>query len=314
MVWKDLLQTNDETIVAPWIGGRLLHAGERAWTIEGELPPEQGWYMFRAKGRKARSSGPTEPGSELLRNVVRGYLIGDRLVPDGARVDVDPSKIIRSAERVFLIEPGLDRFARVSAGRSYENGPLIFEGQQMPLGPEGDVLNAYLDRAPSLDHLRGVTPALDAAFRMETWKRDEAERRRREIEERRREEEAQRALEAQRQEILASLGDARGRRAMAAYDFAEAARAALAVGGAVYLDHRNSIRRGEMVVRFQLARRRYECTCDEKSLQIIDAGICLVDHDTGERGDTRFTLESLPAVILEADREGKLVVFRHVEE
>jgi hypothetical protein len=68
-----------------------------------------------------------------------------------------------------------------------------------------------------------------------------------------------------------------------------------------------------MVVRFRLLGRRFECTCDERTLRILDAGICLVDHATGERGDTRFTLESLPAVILEADRDDKLVVFRHVD-
>jgi len=38
----------------------------------------------------------------------------------------------------------------------------------------------------------------------------------------------------------------------------------------------------------------------------------LTDHDTDERGDTYFTLESLPAVVREAEQRGKLVVFRHV--
>ena len=47
-------------------------------------------------------------------------------------------------------------------------------------------------------------------------------------------------------------------------------------------------------------------------MRIIDSGICLQDHNTGEKGDTYFTLESLPAVIRQADREGKLVVYRHV--
>jgi hypothetical protein len=35
-----------------------------------------------------------------------------------------------------------------------------------------------------------------------------------------------------------------------------------------------------------------------------------VDHRTGEKGDTKFTLESLPGVVREAEREGVLVVFR----
>lgn len=314
MTWRDLLQTNDETIVAPWIGGRSLRVGARSWNIEGELPPEVGWYAFRTAGRKARSTGPADAPTGVLRHLVRGYLVGDRLVPDDARVDPDPSKILRASERVVLIEPGLDRFARVAAGRAHEGGPLVYEGLQMPLGPEGDVLGAYLDEAPSLDHVRGVPPALDAAFRMESWRRDEAERRRAELERRRREEEEQRRREEQRRQIVERLGDGAGRRAMAHVDFTEAARAALAVGGATLLDHRRSVRRGEIVVRFRLDRRRFECTCDERTLRIIDAGICLVDHDTGEKGDARFTLESLPSVIREAERDHKLVVFRHVDD
>ena len=66
-----------------------------------------------------------------------------------------------------------------------------------------------------------------------------------------------------------------------------------------------------MIVRFRVDRQRYTCTCDERTLQIIDSGICLIDHDTGEKGDTFFTLESLPGVIQQAQREGVLHVFRH---
>jgi hypothetical protein len=314
MMWRELLQTNDETVVAPWVGGRSLRTGERTWAIEGDLPPEHGWYAFRSAGRKARASGPAEAAPGILRHLVRGYLVGDRLVRDDSRVDPDPSKIVRASEWVHLVEPGLDRFARVAAGRACEGGSLVYQGQEMPLGPEGDVLAAYLDDAPSLDHVRGVPPALDAAFRMETWRRAEAERRRAELERLRREEEERLAREERRRELTARLGDAAGRRAMVYVDFADAARAALAIGGAEYLDHRRSVRRGEVVVRFRVAKQRFECTCDEATLRIIDAGICLVDHTTGERGDTYFTLESLPAVILEARRGGKLVVFRHVDD
>lgn len=99
---------------------------------------------------------------------------------------------------------------------------------------------------------------------------------------------------------------------MAKIDFEEAAKAALAVGGADYIDHRKAYRKGELVVRFRLDGRRFECTCNDE-MQIIDSGICLVDHESGDKGDTLFTLESLPAVIKQADREGKLHIYRHVD-
>lgn len=325
MGWKDLLQREGETIILPWLGGRKLRSGPRSWDLRGKLPDEQGWYTFSLSGRTARwdPDAPTEPcvipqGS--LDFLVSGYLVGDRLVKDDASaVNPDPGMIASFSEAVALIEPGLDRFVRIEAGRTCEDGPLIYGGMEMPLGPEDEVLRAYEDRTPSVDGVKGVTPALDAAFRMVSWQRSEAERRRAELERQRAEEERLRAVEERRRQIAETLGDGAGRREIAANDFAEAARAALAVGGAEYLDHRAAHGRNEMVVKFRLNRRRFECTCDRRTLRIVDAGICLTAHDDdgdfdeGTRGDTFFTLESLPSVILEAEREGKLVVFRHVD-
>lgn len=312
MGWRDLLQTEDETVVSPWVGGRTLQTWDRTWRIKGRLPPEHGWHIFTVNNREVRWKETTEAPCDTLRGVVRGYLVGDLLVPENeARVESDLPVLATRFERVHLIEPGLDRFVRVSAGRAFEAGPYIYEGQEMPLGPEDEVLQAFLDGVKSVDKVVGVPPALDAAFRVESWRRDEAEKRRREEQERReREERVQRARE--------KMGTGQGRRELAAEDFGEAARAALAVGGATYLDHRQSHRRGEMVVRFRLDNRRYECTCGAYDLRIIDAGICLTAHyddpdfEGGTRGDNWFTLESLPGVIREANRRDALVVFRHV--
>ena len=230
MGWRDLLQTEDERIVLPWVGGRSLRLRERAYSVDAALPPEHGWYTFRLRGRKAFVEGdPIDPRPELLDFPVKGYLVGDRIVADGERVDPDPRKLAGSAERVFLIEPGLDRFVRIAAGRMFDGGPLIYAGLDMPLGPEEEVLQAFLDKRPSADHVRGVPPALDAAFRMETFQRTEAERRRAEAERRRREEEERRQRDERRRELVEKLGDGAGRRAMAQYDFEEAARAALAI-------------------------------------------------------------------------------------
>jgi len=302
--WKDLLQTPDERIVAPWVGGRSLRSHDRSWRLEGKLPPEHGWHSFRLKNRKVEWVEAVDAEPDVLKFRAKGYLVGDRLVPDEARVETDPAKLAEF-EQVLLVELGLDRFIRVEAGRPSEGGPLVYIGQEFPLGPEDEVQMAFLDRRPSVDDVSGVAPALDAAFRFESWQRSEAERRRVEEEERRRQEEA-------RQRVREAIGDGATRRAVAQFNFAEGATAALRVGGAKYLDSRESANKGEMVVQFRFRNRTFECTCDRYTLGIIDAGICLQDHGTGEKGDTHLTLESFPAVLAQAIREGRLVVWRRV--
>lgn len=320
MNWRDLLQVEGETLVAPWTGGRSLQGADaRTWFITGPEPDELGWYRFNLQGRNARVVGPVPAEPGVLAFTVKGYLVGDRVVLDGARVAPDPRDIIRNSEPVYFVEDGLDRFVRITAGRVHAAGPLIYKGPDMPLGPEEDVLDAYLSRKATLESIPSVTPALDAAFRMESHQRAEVERRRAEAEKKRYEEQARRRTEQRRREIVEQLGDGASRRAMARCDFEEAARAALAVGGAELLDVRRSRQHGERIVRFRLDGRRFECTCHEQTLGILDAGICLTSHDDasefafGTRGDTWFTLESLPSVIRQARAEGKLVVFRHLD-
>lgn len=311
MGWKDLLQTPDERIIVPWLGGRDLSIFGRSWTIVGRLPNEYGWHEFKIEARKATWNKSSEPNTELLKEKTSGYLVGDRLVPDNARVETDPKKLAEFPA-VYLLEDGLDRFARITVGRFKDDGPLIFDSMAFPLGPEDEVLKAYLDEKQSINDIAGVVPALDAAFRFENWQRAEAERRRIAEEARRAEEERQRVLEEKRKELVEKLGDGAGRRQMAHIDFAAAAKAALAVGNAQFLDERRAYRRGEHIVRFRLNHRRFECVCNE-NLRIIEAGVCLTDENSGIKSDNELTLESLPSVIMEADRLGVLVVFRHVD-
>jgi hypothetical protein len=240
------------------------------------------------------------------------------MIPDDVGFVPDARKLVEGCEPVHLSDTGLGRFVRISAGRLFDSGPLIYMHLDFPMGPEDAVTRAFEEEAPSLDGIKGVIPALEAAFRVEVWQRNEDRRRRAEAEARRRAEEERRRRDELRREVLEKHGDGAGRRELARMDFAEAARAALAVGGATLLDHRPSPARNEMVVRFRLGHRRFECTCDARTLQIIEAGICLTAHgddefEAGVRGDRFFTLESLPSVIAEAEREGKLVVFRHLE-
>lgn len=305
MGWKDLLQkAEDEVIVAPWCGGRSLQTSSRGWTIRGRLPREHGWHKFEVKTRDAKWLEAAEPEPDTLDYKVTGYLVGDRLIPDSVAVSPELDTLTRQFEHINLLEPGLDKFVRVKAGRMYESGPLVYDGEEFPLGPEDEVLDAFLEEQPSVDFIANVSPALDGAFRYETWHRAEMRRIREE-------ERIRREQEERRRKIQETLGDGALRRELAKQDFGEAAKAALKVGGAEYVDHRNSRRRNEMVVRFRYMNRRFECTCNKDTLRIIDSGICLTDHVTGEKGDTYFTLESLPPVINEAYGGRRLVQYRH---
>ncbi len=316
MSWRDLLPKEGEFLSFPWTGGRSLCLNGQVWNIEGKFPTYYGWYSWSIIGRKAINYVDSDPQPNILRNIITGYLVGNRLISDKASIDPDPRTIVAHSEPVFLIDDGLDRFSRISAGRTCDDGPLIFKQQEMPLGPEDEVLQIFLDDSRDFyqcKNIKGVVPALDAAFRMELWQKIETERRRQELERLRREEEERRAREERRQALIDNLGNAETRRELAKIDFGEAARAALAIGNATYLDHRRAPRRGEMVVRFRLERRRFECVCDARTLGIIDSGICLQSHETGIKDDKLFTLESLPLVISEAIRTNVLVVYRHVD-
>jgi hypothetical protein len=302
MGWRDLLGT--ETITLPWVAGSsLISRSARSWDL-ARRPPEPGWHKFRLEGRKAYWESAQDPQPEILLGKTSGYL----LVPDSASC-LSGLAALHTYPKVHLLPDGLDRLSRVEAGQAFPDGPWIFVQTAWPLGPEDEVLQAWLDRQASVAHIQHVVPALDLAFQLETFQRAETERLRREAQERaEKEERLRQAREA--------MGTAQGRRELARLDFEAAARAALAISGARYLDHRPAPTRGEMVVRYQVDDHRLECVCRQDTLAIVDSGVCLTAHydddqfEEGTRGDGFFTLESLPSVIREADRLDKLVVYR----
>lgn len=317
--WKKFLDAGKE-VVAPWIGGQRLALGVRSWTIDGKLPEEEGWYTWSTKGRVAELKCPAEPNPDLVTKdllgkdfrIERGFLVGDRIVPDvldrpGATITLDRSI------PVHLIEPGLGRFCRIAAGVAWVMGPLIFKQLEFPLGHEEEVTRAFEDGATSVSHIKGVTPALEVAFELEVWRREMAEKRRQALEKRLREEAEKRARDEALANFRATAGAADVRREMAKRDFPTAARAALAVTNTEYLDARPSHRKGEWVVKFRLERRRFECVVKD-TLQVVEAGICLIDHRRNEYDHSKeLSLEALPAVYKEAIQTGRLVVFRHVD-
>ena len=87
------------------------------------------------------------------------------------------------------------------------------------------------------------------------------------------------------------------------------AEAALAKAGA-RLSQSRRIDRGQMEVTFRFDGQRFICVVHPITLNVIDAGICLVDHEDGHRGDSELTLDSLPSAIREAIDGGVLVITR----
>lgn len=314
-MWEDLIAPKT-TVGLPWLGGRSVTNGDRAWRVRGQLPPEYGWWRFVVDGGRgavwAAEEGQAEPnvgfaaGTSAKR--LQGYLVGDRFIRDDVQVDPDPDRLASQAPTVFLVPPGLDRFSRVSVLRLVGN--LLFSEIAFLLGPEATVEVAYLDRQTSIAHIKGVPPALDLAFRWLTRERELQEQRQRREEQRRVEEEQQWQQEEQRRVVMRDIGtSAAARRTIALVDFDTAARAALALSNAELLDTKPSWAPGEMVVKFRFQNRRFECVCRRDTLRITEAGICL--SVGGVQHDDKFTLESLPSVILEAVRRGLLVVTRH---
>ncbi len=318
-IWEQLLAGDEERIL-PWTGSRKVYYKSRAWKIAGQLPAEHGWYRFRTTaGRDASVLAPADadPGFEEGHPLLRGYLAGDRLIPDDARVEVDPDRLVEQTRPVFLVEPGLERFSRAVVART-GGGYLVYMRQEFPQGPEDEVLTAFQDRLPSVDHVSGVTPALDLAFRWLVLERRRAEERARRYEEwlaaeeRRRAEEERRREDEERLRREIERGTGAARRELARRDFEAAAREALGLSGAELLDVRPAYGRRDMIVQYRFRRRRLECVVDRRTLRVKDAGICLTDEYTGEKGDSYFTLESLPPVVGEALDRGVLVVYRHV--
>lgn len=317
MSWKDLLDSGSERTL-PWYGFKTIHDSVRSWTVSGPQPPEHGWFLFStAGGRSAQLIGrepqALDPAWGEAQPKVYGYLVGDRLIPDAARVDPDPDKLIEQTNVVYCVEPGLERFARASVVRDRAQR-LVYYSQEFPTGPEEDVVRAYQDRAENVSGVSGVTPALDLAFRWASLLRLQKEERQREIQRIREAEEKRLAEEVRVRKLMKDASTAVGRRALAAVDFETAAREALRVSGAELLDVRQARNRNEMVVQYRFRQRRLECVVDKTTMGVLDAGVCLTDHKTGIKGDTLFTLESLPGVIGEAIQKKKLVVWRHVDD
>jgi len=113
MSWQDLLAKPDDSVTVPWTGGRVVRGLGRTFKLKGRQPPEHGWHEFNiTAGRTVSWKTDTEADWDLADRfpTVVGYLVGNRLIPDGAHVVPDPAQITGQSVEVHLIEPGLERF------------------------------------------------------------------------------------------------------------------------------------------------------------------------------------------------------------
>ena len=237
-------------------------------------PP--GWYRFRESGRYLEPIEAIEPElAEWNLPAVRGYLAQGRFIMQD------------HMSRLFGMsgDEGLPRYTPVTARRWFD-GHLWFEMGDFETEAEEAVREAY-EEEWGIAEIKGVTPALAQAFLLDHTAREmarEAERRRR--------------LEAEVREREAELArwqqTVEGRMALA-----------LSHAGARLLDWRRS-GGSRATVRYMLGGQRFECVIDTRSLQILDAGICL------EGTDEQLNLSSLPSAVREAIDTGQLHVFRHI--
>lgn len=273
MDYTEFLQKEDEVLRLPCFEGKSVSDDKRSYRLRETLVP--GWYSFKLRGRFLIPEGPVEPETDSwdLKGI-RGYVVRGQFVGDDIQ------------KRLFHLpcDEELPRFAPVTV-REWFDGHLIFDGQEFESEAEAQVREAY-EEEREITGIKGVTPALANAFVIESTRRAlarEAERRAREAEDRQR--------EAER---------------LARWQVTLEGRIALALShtGAELLDWRNA-GRNEAVVRYRFGSRRFECTINTDTLQIVDAGICL------EGADPELNLSSLPSAVREAIDTGRLHVYRH---
>ena len=313
-----------ETRVLPYFGGRRLDAPDRRLRL-AEPPENPGFYAFEIEGRAARALAPAEPEfGDLPR--VRGHLQNATMFAAGA-----------PPEEAFFAPEGDPEPLAPCVARRWPTGELVFESFEFDGDAEVSARLA-LEDGRSLAGERGTGASLRAAFgwalvarasrrlgvacsAIEAWRglgavADEgpaaAERLLFELAERRRD--GRIVLRGEGGPRLFDLGVvmtlARERADLAAGDAPEdRAEAALAAAGALLLASR-TLESGLLEVTFRYANHRFVTLADPRTLRVVDAGICLVDHHDGHRGDDELTLESLPSAIREAIELGALVITR----
>lgn len=316
--WRKLIGKR-ESVVMPYFGGARVRSKDREVAL-AERPDKPGWYRFEIEGRKAKPMEPAEPSLDGLPKV-RGCLAFESLFAASA----PPEYVMLMPED----EPPL--FGSCTAHRWY-SGELVF-GEMDFEGEAGEIARSAFTARKGLDDEKGIPATLRAAFAWATVRRASQEKRipcsPREVWAHASEVASgghiaaeallDRLDELRRGKRIVVAGQAIHIREVVARatlpaatmgNAAERADAVLTAAGARLTAARRIAHGEQLEVHFEFGGERFVSLVRAVSLQVIDAGICLVDHHDGHRGDDELTLDSLPAAIREAMNLGVLVITR----
>jgi len=219
-----------------------------------------------------------------------GYAIRGRFI-----TPVHYDRPMHTHPQVYFVEPEIDIFTEIQAVLWYGSGKYIFINQGFGCGLEHEVRDKFeaKEDVSSLDSIQGTPPILRRVYR---WEVDILA----DIKERRKKEEEQaKAEEIERERI----------KRVATFEGA-VTEALQSVNAELVSVRNNTVNNEEAIVRYRCDGESYECVVRKSTLGIVDPGICLVDHDTGETYGGRLTIRAMPGVIRQANRLGRLVVWR----
>lgn len=281
MRYEDFLQKKNEEVILPYLRNNEVVDLDKRYRVKGKVK-EGKWYAFRIKGRDAfpLKEVESELGQYDALKEFQGYLFNDLFISGGITHKAYASEELQ-----------LEKFTPVKVKQWFDDS-LLYSESLFETNIELEVRIDFEGEKNSIRSIKGVTPDLFLAYTMfsfdRTQKRIEEEEKLKKLEK----EEREKEIERQRQTVKGRLEYSLSRTGAKLLNYVEA------------YD-------GTLIVRFEYMEERFECVA-HKDMRIIDAGICLTDERTGEKGDGRFTVASLPSVISYAKRQGKLVVFRHV--
>ena len=158
----------DQDLILPYLGGCTITDGNSTWRIAGAPPKEHGWYRVSVDGSKfATLLNVTYPpndwafGHDVLH--VKGYVVGNRIIPDRIPVSTDPKDFIPQTKRVFLL-PTLTKFSRVKA--AYVGDRLVYVKTLPAYDCDNKMLDIFLNWK-NVDYYDQISPALQLAFNSE---------------------------------------------------------------------------------------------------------------------------------------------------